>query len=422
MKKLLRSKLVRSLGIYTISNVINSAIPFLLLPLLTQKLSTEDYGILTNYNSLISIIIPFVSFNLMASLQVIYIKNRPGFSSYISSGLLTILALTLIFSVIFYFSASDLAKVTGVPEELILFTTLYATYQNVVEILLSIWRMEEKAWSYGIFRILRTVVELTIATILILSFGLSFKGSIYALAYSYGIGAAVAIFFMYRQGLLVWDIKWKHVKHLFVYGIPLIPHVLGSTAIMYTDKLVITKYHGLSSNGIYSVGFMVGQAIGLLQNSFNQAWVPYVFKGLKSGNEVVKQKIVRWTYIYFIGIIAISLLFYLFAPIIFMFLGKDFQDGIVLVLWISLGFAFNGMYKMVSVYFFYAEKTNYIAVISILTAVANVFLVFWLVPKHGYSGAAIATMAAFLIQFLLTWLWSLKIISMPWNNWKIWKN
>jgi O-antigen/teichoic acid export membrane protein len=420
--RLLKSKLVRSLGIYTISNVINSAIPFLLLPLLTQNLSTSDYGVLTNYNSLISIIIPFVSFNLMSSLQVIYIKNRPGFASYVSTGLVTILALTLIFSVIFYFSASNLAKLTGVPEELVLFTTFYATYQNIVEILLSIWRMEEKAWSYGIFRIIRTIVELSIATILIISFGLSFKGSIYALAYSYGIGAIVAIFLMYRQRLLVWDFKWKHVKHLFVYGVPLIPHVLGSVVIMYTDKLVITKYHGLSSNGIYSVGFMVGQAIGLLQNSFNQAWVPYVFKGLKSGHEVVKQKIVKWTYIYFIAIVLVSLLFYLCAPIIFSFLGKDFQDGIVLVLWISLGFAFNGMYKMVSVYFFYAEKTNYIAIISVFTAVINVFLVFWLVPEHGYSGASIATMAAFLIQFLLTWLWSLKIVSMPWGNWKIWKN
>lgn len=420
--RLLKSKLVRSLGIYTISNVINSAIPFLLLPLLTQNLSTSDYGVLTNYNSLISIIVPFVSFNLMSSLQVIYIKNRPGFASYVSTGLLTILALTLIFSVIFYFSASNLAKLTGVPEELVLFTTFYATYQNIVEILLSIWRMEEKAWSYGIFRILRTIVELSIATILIISFDLSFKGSIYALAYSYGIGAVVAIFLMYRQGLLVWDFKWKHVRHLFVYGVPLIPHVLGSVVVMYTDKLVITKYHGLSSNGIYSVGFMVGQAIGLLQNSFNQAWVPYVFKGLKSGHEVVKQKIVKWTYIYFIAIVLVSLLFYLCAPIIFSFLGKDFQDGIVLVLWISLGFAFNGMYKMVSVYFFYAEKTNYIAIISIFTAVINVFLVFWLVPEHGYSGASIATMAAFLIQFLLTWLWSLKIVSMPWGNWKIWKN
>ncbi|AEA44164.1 oligosaccharide flippase family protein [Fluviicola taffensis] len=419
---LFKSKLVKSLGIYTISNVINSAIPFLLLPLLTQNLATDDYGVLTNYNSLISIIIPFVSFNLMSSLQVIYIKNRPGFASYISSGLLTILALTLFFSALFYFNASNLAKLTGVPEELVIFTTFYATYQNIVEILLSIWRMEEKAWGYGVFRIVRTIVELSIATVLIISFNLSFEGSIYALAYSYGIGAIVAIFFMYRQGLLVWDFQWKHVKHLVTYGAPLIPHVLGSTLIMYTDKLVITKYEGLSSNGIYSVGFMVGQAIGLLQNSFNQAWVPYVFKGLKSGNEVVKQKIVKWTYIYFIAIILVTVVFYLCTPIIFSFLGKAYQDGIALVLWISLGFAFNGMYKMVSVYFFYTEKTNYIAIISIFTAVVNVFFVFWMVPKYGYTGAAIATMTAFFIQFLLTWAWSLRIVSMPWGNWKIWKN
>jgi len=197
--------------------------------------------------------------------------------------------------------------------------------------------------------------------------------------------------------------------------------VLGSVMIGYTDKLVITQYMGLSENGIYSVGFMVGQVIGLLQTSFNQAWVPYVFNGLKSGEEQVKVRIVRWTYIYMIAILAITLFFYLCTPLVFMFLGKGFQGGMELVLWIALGFAFNGMYKMVGVYFFYREKTNFIAVISILTAVINYFFVVWMVPRYGYTGAAIATMSAFFIQFLCTWIWSTRVEKMPWGNWKIWK-
>jgi len=413
--------MVQSLGIYTIANVINASIPFLLLPLLTNYLSTEDYGILTNFKLLIELLIPFISLNLMTSLQIVYVNRNSEIGAYISSGMLTMLVLTALFTLAAIVFADQIVQGTGVPASFVVMTALYALYQNVVEILLSLWRMQDKAISFGVFRIARTAVELGIALVLIIGFNLSFEGSIYALSYSYGIGTVIAFVILIRNKFLPITFHWKHVKHLFFYGAPLIPHVLSGVAITYTDKLLITKHMGLSENGIYSVGFMVGQVIGLLQNSFNQAWVPYVFNGLKAGEESTKSKIVKWTYIYMIGIVVITLLFYLCTPLIFHFLGKDFQGGMELVLWIALGFAFNGMYKMVSVYFFYREKTNFIALISIFTALINFFFANWMIPRYGYRGAAIATMSAFFIQFVFTWFWSTRVQKMPWGNWKIWK-
>lgn len=418
---ILKSKLFHSIGIYTVSSVINSAIPFLLLPILTDYLSTADYGILTNFNSLIGILIPILSMNLMTSLQVVYVKNKEQLGAFISTGTIVMLVLTALFSGVLFLYRYQIMMITGVPESFIVFSGVYVLYQNIVEVLLSLWRMDDKAVSFGLFRIIRTVVELSLAVILIVAFNRSFDGSIYAMAVSYGIGAIVALIILFKRGLLKVQFKWAHVLFLFSYGAPLIPHVLSSVVIMYTDKIVITQYLGLSSNGIYSVGFMVGQAIGLLQNSFNQAWVPYVFTGLKSGSEYAKKSIVKWTYIYILGILGITILFYFFTPLIFYFLGDKFQDGISLVLWIALGFAFNGMYKMVSVYFFYLEMTKFIAIISVVTAILNIFLSIWMVPRYGFVGAATSTMIAFFLQFVFTWIWSTRVIDMPWENWKIWK-
>jgi O-antigen/teichoic acid export membrane protein len=332
------------------------------------------------------------------------------------------LGLTGVFTVSLFIFREYIAQKTGVPVSFVVFAGVYALYQNVVEVLLSVWRMEDKATAFGIFRILRTVLELFIAIVLIICFNRSFDGSIHAMSFSYGIGAVVALWILFRHKYFYFTFEWRHFHYLLTYGAPLIPHVLASVFIMYTDKLVITHYLGLSSNGVYSVGFMVGQVIGLLQNSFNQAWVPYVFNGLKESNESLKLKIVKWTYIYFVGILLIALLFYLFTPVIFLFLGKAFHEGISVVLWISLGFAFNGMYKMVSVYFFYLDKTLAIAIISVLTAIINIAFVIWLVPRYAFQGAAFGTMLAFFIQFIGTWIWSTRIINMPWGNWKaLWK-
>ena len=76
---------------------------------------------------------------------------------------------------------------------------------------------------------------------------------------------------------------------------------------------------------------------------------------------------------------------------------------------------------MVSVYFFYTEKTIFIAGISTFTAIINVGFALFMVPRYGYTGAAIATMCAFFLQFILTWIWSIRVVKMPWQDWKIWK-
>ena len=85
-----------------------------------------------------------------------------------------------------------------------------------------------------------------------------------------------------------------------------------------------------------------------------------------------------------------------------------------MLLWVALGFAFNGMYKMVSVYLFYLEKTMIIAMSSFGVAIINIILNFVLIPTHGMEGAAIATMSSMALQFIIIWIISAQLMDMPW--------
>jgi O-antigen/teichoic acid export membrane protein len=123
--------MARSLGIYTIANVINASIPFLLLPLLTNYLSTEDYGILTNFKLLIELLIPFISLNLMTSLQVIYVNRNAETGSYISSGMIAMIVLTGFFTLLAIIFSDEIVRGTGVPASFVVMTSIYALYQNV---------------------------------------------------------------------------------------------------------------------------------------------------------------------------------------------------------------------------------------------------------------------------------------------------
>jgi O-antigen/teichoic acid export membrane protein len=409
--------IIRSMGIYTFSNVINAGIPFLLLPLLTSYLSTEDYGILSNFNALANIMIPLIGVNLMSSVQVQFLKEEVDFKAYVTTGFAFNILLTILFLAILAMFGSPISAMTGVPIYFLFLAGLYGLFNTVIEVLLAVWRMENKSWNYGVFRISRTMMEITLVFVLVILLRLDFSGSIYAMLWSYGFATMTAFMILFRKNMLWGTFRKDYLRHVTTYGIPLIPHSLSAVVIMYADKLILTQYHGLSANGIYSVGFMVGQLIGLLQNSFNQAWVPWVFQKLKGGIQEDKVKMVKITYLYFLGILVAVVVLWCILPYIYLLFGKDFQHGKEMVLWVALGFAFNGMYKMVSVYIFYLERTGIIALGTVIAALMNVSLSLTFIPHFGAKGAAYAQMISMFILFIVTWMISARLMKMPWNLW-----
>jgi len=191
---------------------------------------------------------------------------------------------------------------------------------------------------------------------------------------------------------------------------------LGAVIITYSDRVFIANYIGLESAGMYSVGYQVGMIVYVIQNSFNQAWVPWFFERLKNDDKTEKIKIVRFTYLYFILILLFALVISYLAPFIYrIFISNDYIKGIEIVIWITVGFAFNGMYKMVGNYIFFIKKTYIISIVTIFTAVINIGLNYYMVNTWGAVGVAQATAISFLLQFLLVWIISAKMYKMPWR-------
>lgn len=94
---------------------------------------------------------------------------------------------------------------------------------------------------------------------------------------------------------------------------------------------------------------------------------------------------------------------------------RNFKGAGIYVLWIALGYAFNGMYKMVVNYIFYVKKTYILAWITFITATINVILSYYLIKLNGALGSAQGTMLAFFFSYIFTWILSSRVYKMPWN-------
>ena len=412
------SNFLKSIGSYTLVNIINKGIPFLLLPVLTHYLTKQDFGLLTNIESLIVITVSLIGINFSSAVTRQFVKKDVDLKRYISTVFRVVLVSFSIVTLLFTTFTHVIFEWTAIPKLVLYAISVFALLDNLMEVVLALWRMEDKPFKYGAFRITRTLIEVIITLVLVIGVKYNWQGRFYGLYIAGALSGMFAFLYLFLNKYLTKGFDKNHKKHFLKFGLPLIPHTISGVLIMYSDKLIITKYLGIGENGVYSVAFTIGMAISLLQNSFNQAWVPWLFKKLALNSNAEKKKLVKITYIYMVGMLLLALILWLVTPVIYMFLGKDFSEGMGVVAIIGLGFAFNGMYKMMVNYMFYAEKTQIISLITIFIAILNITLSILFIKKYGILGTAYASSISFIVQFIVTWFISNKIYPMPWFKFK----
>ena len=414
MIQLLKSNfsLLKSFSSYTLVNLLNAGIPFLLLPFLTNYLTPADYGILSNVNATFMLIVPLIGVAISGAVSRQYVNEDIDLSVYISSCLRILVINTALLFITLLLIGEWLSELTNIPVQFLIALPFYAVIHNLIEMVLALFRMKNQPFLYGVFRISRTTIEIALSVFLILRFEMDWSGRFYGMVIAAFLGFIVAAFYLWKMKYLVLSFNKNYVKKFLHFGLPLIPHALSGALIMYSDKIIVTEMLGISENGIYSVAFQIGMVIALFQNSFNQAWVPFFFKKLKENFD--KQKMVKVTYIYFLALLALTAGLWLITPIIFKFINHNFTEGSSFVFWIGLGFAFNGMYKMMVNYIMFEERTKYVAIITLTTAAVNIILNIIFINYYGLLGAAIASTISFAIQFILSWIICSKIYPMPW--------
>lgn len=412
-------KMIKTLGVYSIANVLNAGIPFLLLPFLTHYLTPEDYGLIAMFQVILSLSLPLTGLNVNGAISRQYFtekKTEESFALYVSSSFLIVVFATAVMTLIFNLFANQIEHWSEFPQDWMWVVLVCAFSFNITEILLAIWQVQYKSIQYSLLKISKTIVEMGFSIGLILYLQQNWESRIYAQLIAGLLFLCVSIVLLKRIKMLVFKIKKEMIADILKFGIPLIPHVIGAVIIAMSDRLFITNMIGIAETGLYAVGFQVAQIISLIQTSFNQAWVPYFYGKLNEKKEETNLKIVKFTYMYFAGMIVLALLLTIAAPTIFnWFIGEKYANAIGYVFWISLGFAFNGMYKMVVNYFFYMKTTYWVSIATFFTAGINIILNYYLISAYGPIGAAKATALSFLLQFLIVWLLASKKYKMPWN-------
>ncbi len=415
------SSIFKSSLIFIISSVLNSAVPFILLPIIIKNLSANSIGVISIFQIIVGILTPIIGLSTNGALSVKYFKyDKEKLNSFIKSSLILISISFLIVVVFFYLFYERLYSSIKFPIQFIYLPILFVYCQAINNILFSLLQNRDEPVKFGLINLLYTSLNLGLSLFFILSMHLDWKGRIFGQSFSILLLALFTIYYLKKNNYL--DIKSKiNLIDVLSFGLPLIPNYLISSFSSYWGHLTINRVLDTSELGVYSVYYQYSSVLLIVTNSINLAYSPWLMKKL---NEKVidKIKIVKSTYLYF----SILLILYIvFCALFFVFermlLGNLYLSNYTAILFfLSLSFIFNGMHMIVVNYIFYVEKVYYVTIISIFNFLIVIGLNYALIDDYGIMGAAVAQLMTSILSFFFVWKISSHLYKMPWFDKSLW--
>ena len=259
------------------------------------------------------------------------------------------------------------------------------------------------------------IFEIVLSLVIVAYLGMGWEGRISSKLFISALFSIAGIIILVRRSWIKFEINKECFLHSIKIGVPMIPHNLSGVLNASVDRLFITHMIGLYDAGLYSVGYQIGGIIGLVATSFNNAYLPWIFKKLSTNDDAMKSAIVMFTYAYFFAIIMFAVTLSVLAPFLMSaWLGKEFHGSTIFVIWIAVGCAFGGMRYMVVTFLCFAEKTYLISAATLIGALCNLPLNFILIKFNGAIGAAQSTTIINVFIFFITWFFAAKHYPMPW--------
>jgi len=405
-----------SLG-YFAFNILNYAVPFMLLPILTAYLTPSEYGLLSIYQVLLSFALAFIGMGLSVNIsKTFYSTSQEYTARLVGNQFIIVVTVTVALLIVTHAYFSHNVFLFGIPSVWAYTVPIIAMMKVISDFNLNIIRNESKVIQFGVFQISSTVIEMGLSVAFIVLLGLSWVGRAGGIFLAALVMGVVSLIYMTRRGYFLWSPDSTMIKSSLLVSVPLIFHTLSAVIINMSDRFFIEQMIGQDVLGIYNIGYTFGMTTLLIVDAVSKVWTPWLFKQLADDNENQKRFIVQLTYIGFVGYILVAIVLtgasWFLIPIL---TDEAYHGAFIYVSWVALSYAVRGMYSLVFPYLVHKDKTQFVGVSTVTAAILNLVANYILIQRFGAVGAAQATLISFVVLFLGVWWYARRIYPMPWG-------
>lgn len=390
-KKLAANTLIFSLGSFS-----SKILSILLLRLYTEYMTKADYSVATQIQNIINLLGPVVTLSISESILRYGLNKKYNRKNVYSTGVITGLTGMAVGMIILWLIASFTRFKPYLPLMMVfLFTSEFRWMQQQYT------KVRNCIKLYTVDSILSTISLVLFSLLFMIVFEMGIKGYILSIILS----DLCSVFFLMYFARMVPDLKSEYVdeklrKNMIRYSIPLIPTNVLWWIVSSSDLFMVAKFCGDEINGLYSCAYKIPNLISFVSVIFFRAWQISAITEYNSKERAHYYTRVLGAYVSMMFVAASGIML-LLRPATMFLTAKDFWDSFRMAPFLVVGVLMQSFCNFLSSIYNAANNNTKSLTTSALAAGVNIALNLILIPFIGVQGAAFATMAAYLVCFVI---------------------
>ena len=385
--------LAKGMLIYAIGNFGTKILSFLIVPLYTFYISTEDMGVYDLLISTVNLLCPLVTMQIADAAYSWIIRGTRDYESCIRASMqlfwVNSIVAAVVTSMVHYFQ-----PIPFFGE----FLLLMFSY-NALSVIQKLLRGLKNQRLFALSGIVYTAIflALNVVQICILRKGVgslltsAFTANLLTILMIYIVEKRVRVAFFRKPDMAV-------ITGMLAFAIPLIPNQLSWWVINSSNRYIIGLFLGLSANGIFAIAHKFPSILQLVLGLFTTSWQDLAVADTEDPGSFY-QDVFRRLYV-----IAFTLLLPLIPAtklVIVWFMESSYHTASNYVAFLYLGTVFQAFSSFYGVGYLRGKDTKQASATSIYGALVNIIVHLGAVKLIGLQAASLSTFLGFLVMWLI---------------------
>ena len=406
--------LAKNTLIITIGRISTQFITFLLLPLYTALLTTEEYGTVDLITTLVQLFIPIVSLMIDQGVfrYLLSSENENTKKEVISNAFFLLLGLNFVFIIIYLLL---LPLITVKYKIWILLILVITAFSNLF---LQISRGLKKTFDYALGSFICSLITITLNVLCIAFIKMSAVGMLLA-TFIGNVVCCIYLFFKLEinKYLSLSSVNKKTFLNELKYSIPLIPNQLSLWVMNSSDRLIVSFILGTAANGILAVSHKFPAIFMTFFNIFQLAWhetgTVHFFD--KDRDDFFSKTIEEIMLLFSTLCMCIIIV----LPIVFnLFVNSSYNEAYYNIPIYLIASLLNVMVGLLGVVYVATKKTFEIAKTTIIAALINIIVNIILIKYIGLYAASISTFMGYFITMIYRIIDTKKYLNIKYSLYK----
>lgn len=399
-------KLGKNILLLTIGNFASKILSFLLVPIYTAILTTEEYGIADLFTTSANLILPIFTFLIYESVMRFALDKNEDKSQIFSIGIW----ITIFGSILVLIGTVFLSGFKSLNNFLILFV-IYFISTAVYNVILQFVKGIEAVNIYSVAGVINTFIYIISNIFLLIVVKMGVKGYLLSFIIGHIVSAIYAFFY---AKLYNYIISWKKihiqkVREMIDYALPMIPNSISWWISNSSDKYILAFFWGTAINGVYSVAYKIPSILSIFLSIFIGAWQISAVEqfGTKESQKFYSNVYEMYETLLIVGSSVLIAITKFLAYILY---SADFYQAWLYTPVLLLASVFNSLAAFYGSVYTASKNTKMLFYSTLLGAIGNIILNIMLIPHWGAMGAAVATTISYFIVWIIRIINSRKIL------------